>query len=201
MDIMYSLPYPEACRITQTKPDKIRMIHHGGSSPSRRLECMIKTMDSVDERFHLDLMLIKSNARYYKKLKKLTEKRNNVRLIPPVQFREIVKTLNRYDIGFYLCPPTSFNTKYMMPNKLFEFVQARLALAIGPSTDMSSFVRENLLGIVSENFSPKSMAKALNALSISEIDQFKKNADKAAYLFNSDVNEKKILEIINQILR
>ncbi len=162
---------------------------------------MIETMDYLDDRFHLDLMLMKTNPRYYNKLKKLTKKRSNVRIIPSIPFKNIIEHLNKYDIGFFLCPPTTFNLKHTMPNKLFEFVQARLAIAIGPSPDMNKFARENQVGIVSDDFSPKSMANALNALSISEVDQFKKNADKAAYLFNSDVNEKKILEIINQILR
>ncbi|MFM7488204.1 MAG: hypothetical protein ACKO13_14935, partial [Cytophagales bacterium] len=38
--------------------EKIRMIHHGGSTPSRKLELMIEMMKHLDERFTLDLMLI-----------------------------------------------------------------------------------------------------------------------------------------------
>ena len=37
-------------------PGRIRIIHHGAASPSRRIELMIDMMDHLDHRFHLDLM-------------------------------------------------------------------------------------------------------------------------------------------------
>ena len=40
------------------------MVHHGGASPSRRLETMIEAMDQLDDRFRLDFMLLPSVPKY-----------------------------------------------------------------------------------------------------------------------------------------
>ena len=42
----------------------------------------------------------------------------------------IAQEINQYDIGVYLLRDGNLNNKYAMPNKLYEFVQARLADAV-----------------------------------------------------------------------
>jgi hypothetical protein len=58
----------------------------------------------------------------------------------------------------------TFNLKYILPNKFFEFIQARLAVAIGPSVEMKRLVKEWDCGIVAANFEAKSMAAEINRL-------------------------------------
>ena len=57
--------------------------------------------------------------------------RDNINLVDAVPMENIVTTLNNYDIGLYILEPTKFNTKNAIPNKLYDFVQAKLAIAIG----------------------------------------------------------------------
>jgi hypothetical protein len=58
------------------------------------------------------------------------------------RFEEIVPLSNAYDIGLYLLPPSSFNNLHALPSKFFEFLQALLAIAIGPFQEMARIVRE-----------------------------------------------------------
>ena len=37
----------------------------------------------------------------------------------------IVRTINQFDLGVYLLPPVNFNSAHALPNKFFEFIQAR----------------------------------------------------------------------------
>ena len=57
-----------------TNPAQIRMIHHGNANSSRKIENMINMMDYLDDRFELDLLLVKPpwSKRYMKMIKKLT---------------------------------------------------------------------------------------------------------------------------------
>ena len=87
-----------------------------------------------------------------------------------------------------------------MPNKLFEFVQARLGVAIGPSPDMKNFVEQQGVGIVAEEFTPRSMASALNKLSTSDIIEFKQKSNKVSREFNASANKKKALDLIEKVL-
>jgi glycosyltransferase involved in cell wall biosynthesis len=179
-------------------PEKIRIIHHGGVNPSRKIEKMIEMMDFVDTRFTLDLMLVQpeGSSTYFSELKKMVENRTNVRFVDPVPMGEIVRRINHYDIGFYILEPNSFNHLHALPNKLFEFIQARLAIAIGPSPEMSKIVTEYDLGIISDDFAPESMAKRLNNLTADQIIYYKIQSHKAANALSSEANMEKLERMI-----
>src|SRR5699024_12205372 len=98
----------------------------------------------------------------------------------PVAADEVVPTLNSYDVGVYSLPPISFNFRWALPNKFFDFVQARLALLIGPSPEMAALVREHDLGVVAEDFTPAAFAAAVDALTAEQVAAAKEAADAAA---------------------
>jgi hypothetical protein len=199
-ELLMSLPHPHSLIPSTQKLGSIRMIHHGNANPSRKTELMIEMMDYVDERFTLDLMLVVTDVTYWNKIVAMAEARKNVRVIPPVPMQDIVETINHYDVGLYLAPPGNFNIKFMLPNKLFEFIQARLAVAIGPSIEMRKIVEQYQCGIVSQEFSPQSLAKELNQLTVEKLDFFKQNAHQAALKLNADINGKRIIEVVDDLL-
>jgi len=186
-----------------TDPERIRIIHHGLAGEERRIEAMIETMDSVDRRFSLDLMLVKAEGgdAYYKHLQKMAADRPNVTLRDPVPMHRIVETIAEYDIGLFLLSPSNFNYYHALPNKLFEFVQARLAIAVGPSPEMARIVRDHDLGIVAPDFEPATMADNLNALTAEQIDHHKGQSHRHAHALSADGNMQKLNEIIASIGR
>jgi len=60
--------------------DALRMIHHGTAVPSRGIETMIEVMRHVDERFHLDLMLVRLSLPYLEKLSVRARKVPQIRI-------------------------------------------------------------------------------------------------------------------------
>ncbi len=144
-------------------------------------------------------MLMPSNDAYFHQIVSMTKSRRNVRIIPPVMMNEIVPFINRYDIGLFLVPPTNFNLKYTLPNKFFEFIQARLAIAVGPSIEMKSLVRKYECGVVSCDFDPRSLAEELNKLTAEEIMKYKENSHKAAGELNADTNKKRMMRMVDEL--
>jgi len=199
-EMIMSLPYPYLLEISQTEQENIRIIYHGAVNASRNTELMIMMMDYVDERYSLDLMIVPtSDMRYWRKLEAMVSTRKNIRIIPPVPMQEIVPFINQYDIGLFLCPPTNFNLEYVLPNKLFEFIQARLAVAIGPNVEMKKIVEQYECGIVTNDFDPLTMAMTLNQLTKTQILNYKKRSHQAALELNADKNKEKIYKILKQI--
>ncbi|GAB4255698.1 MAG: glycosyltransferase family 4 protein [Methylomicrobium sp.] len=158
----------------------IRMIHHGAAIPSRHLENMIQMMDYLDDRFHLDFMLVASNSSYLNKLKKLATHNSRIRFIDPVAMQAIPETCNRYDLGVFLLPPVNFNYAHALPNKIFEFIQARLGVVIGPSLEMQKIVNKYDCGVVAADFNPQSLAESLTHLTAERIRYFKQQSHIAA---------------------
>lgn len=176
--------------------DKIKIMHHGLALPQRKIENMIEMMDFVDERFELDLMLVFRKEEYKKELEQLIGTKKNVRLIPPVSTDEIVPFISQYDMGIYLLEPNNFNNKHALPNKFFEFIQGRLAIAIGPSPEMAKIVTDFDLGLVSKDFEAKNLAETVNSFTPEKIIYYKQKSDLAAKELNANISFKKLHSII-----
>ncbi len=174
-----SVPYYTELAVRSTNPDAIRMVYHGLAHKDRQLELLIDVFSLLDARFHLDLILV-GKQEYQNELKFKAKLHNRISFSEPVPLSQIVKTISKYDIGFFYYEPLNFNLKHALPNKFFECIQARLMLAIGPSPDMASLVNKYKCGIVSEEFTVASMASALNRLTAASIDYYKRQSDLAA---------------------
>ncbi|MFN3998515.1 hypothetical protein [Algoriphagus sp.] len=178
--------------------DKIQIIHHGIANRSRKIEKMIHLMDYLDERFELKLMLIPSDPAYYQELKELA-KGKRIEFLPPVPTQEISSFINRFDIGLFILEPVNFNYANALPNKFFEFIQARLAIAIGPSPEMSKIVLEEKNGIVGSSFEEKELGEALNAISIEEIQKKKEISHQIAWKYSNHQNEKVMENLLRDL--
>jgi len=179
---------------------KIKVVHHGIGSPIRKIELMIEAVISLADTHELYLMLVNGNEQYIKNLQLKYQAFKNINFIDPVPMLDIVHHISRFDIGIFILEPEIFNYKFALPNKFFEFIQARLAIAIGPSPEMSRIVHQYDLGVVATDFTSASMTVALASLSLKQINQFKRNADSAARDFNAEVNCNIMIDLVETAL-
>lgn len=178
----------------------VRMIHHGAAIPSRHLEVMIEMMQFLDPRFRLDFMLVPSDPDYLKQLRSRAAIDSRIRFVEPVPMLDIPRFINTYDIGVFLLPPVNFNYAHALPNKFFEFVQARLAVAIGPSPEMARLVEQYAFGVVADDFTPRCMAERLNRLTAQEIAGLKMASDIAARDLCFDRSSEVLLSEVHRLL-
>jgi hypothetical protein len=177
--LLRSAPGYRDMPIRQTSNPTIRLVHHGPASPNRGIANMIDVVKQLDSRFTLDLYLV-GNEPHIRKLRHHAADCSRVQFRAPVAFEDIIPTLNHYDVGFFYVEPTTFNLLNCLPNKFFEYVQARLAIAIGPSPDMAALVRQYGLGVVAPEFSVPAMVDTLKSFTADEINKAKIASDVAA---------------------
>lgn len=198
-----SIVIPNASIYYNLKPSQnkgiIKAIHHGGCIPSRKIEVMIEVAKILGKDFHLDLMLTLNEGNYFDEIKKLVDEVDNVKIIEPVPFDQIVPFSSQYDIGLFLLPPTNYNYSVALPNKLFEFIQARLCVAIGPSPEMSNIVKKYNLGVVSNDFTAESMVEIIGSLTRSQIQEYKMKSDEAASKLSAENFNKLFVDSINEL--
>ena len=176
-----SIYYPAIRPVFHDEKEKlIKIIHHGGAIRERKIEYMIEAVQKLGNSFRLDLMLVPGSQDYINELKIMAQKAGNVNLIPSVSFYDIVPSLNKYDIGLYNIPGNGFNQLNSLPNKLFEFIQARLCIVISNSPEMKKIVEQYDLGFVSEGCSAEELYNCLKNISIQQINNCKRNANDAA---------------------
>lgn len=159
----------------------LRLVHSGGSQPSRRIENMMRGVAASTTGCTLDLYLVGGGTEYYRNLEALADDLGDrIRILPPVRPEALVETLNAYDVGVHVLPPTNTNNALALPNKFFDYVQARLAMIIGPTQAMADLLAQYDLGIVTDDFDPASLTRAIERLDDQRVSSFKSSAGDAA---------------------
>lgn len=180
----------------------VRLVHHGIINKSRKVEVMIDVMKHLGDGYVLDFILMlpeyasPSTVEYFESFKQEVSQLPNVNLLPSLPNEQIVPAINAYDIGIFLLEPVNFNYTNALPNKLFDFIQARLAIAIGPSPEMQKIVEKHQLGVVSPTFEAADLADSIKALSADDIMQAKRNAHKAARGLSEEENKRTFEKLI-----
>lgn len=185
----------------------IRLVHHGIYTLSRQPHLMLEMMNVLGNKFTLDLIYLipphasSSTRDSFALLKKKAEATSNIRVLPALRSSEIIPYLHaHYDMGIILVPPVNFNYQNGLPNKLFDCIQARIAMCVGPLHEIAHVVNTYEIGIVSKGFTPAEMAHELQHLTLDRLNQFKHNTTKAAEEMNAENNRKILLAEIARIL-
>jgi hypothetical protein len=184
----------------------IKLVHHCIINFSRRPDIMIDLFQTLDNRFTLDLIYMlpenaaKKTKAYFEEFKIKALQTGRIRILPALKSNEIVSFLHtHYDMGIILVPPVNFNYENGLPNKLFDCIQARLAMAVGPLREIAHITTHYNIGIVSKDFTAQGMAEELNKLTMTSINLFKENAHGAAEKMNSDKNKELFLQTLKKI--
>lgn len=181
---------------------RIRLVHSGGAVPGRSIETMIEATKRLDERFTLDLYLVKARGSdsYWDSLVALASKSDRVHVHDPVAPAELPSVLNAYDVGVFVLPPRTTNHKLMLPNKFFDFVQARLALVFSPAVETDVLLREHDLGRLTAGFDVDDLVAVLRDLTEEDVARYKENAHHAAEILNSREDERVQEQIVTELL-
>ncbi len=197
--VVYNAPRPGDFRAPahMMTPARIRLIHHGYAQRGRGIDQMIRAVALSDARFTLDLMLMDDDTAHVQELRRLAAEIAPGRIFfrEPVPPLEIVRTVAEYDIGLCVIQPTTYNALMMLPNKMFEYIQAGLAVCVGPSPAMVEVVRRFNVGAVAPSFEPRAVAATLDGLTIDEIQAMRSAAIHAARRLNADVEMQKIVDL------
>lgn len=158
----------------------IRLVHSGVPAVQRRLELMIDAMRLTAAEVTLDFYLLEDGSHYLSELKERAAGLATVRFNPPVASGKLVDALNQYDVGLSIFAPTTFNLAWCLPNKFFDYVQARLGVIIGPSPEMQRIVKQRGIGSVLKDFTAESLAEVLEGLRPEVVHEWKRASDRHA---------------------
>ncbi|MGV9195203.1 glycosyltransferase [Microbacterium sp. MC2] len=177
-----------------------RLVHSGIAASRRKLEWMIDGVAQATNGATLDMYLVQSDEKYFAELEqRAAGTGGRVRVLPPVPYSELMSTVARYDVGISVLGTGTFNLMWSLPNKLFDFIQGRLATIVGPSPEMARFVQETGHGVVTEDFTPASIAATIDALTKEQIDAYKRIADANARRLSAEVENEGWLRALRGI--
>ena len=178
----------------------LRLVHSGSAAPARKLEVMIEAVRETSANVTLDLYLIEGNSEYLRRLKELAGDSDRIRFRDSVPYSELVRTLSEYDLGLSILPPVNFNHLWALPNKFFDYIQARLGVIIGPSPEMARIVGEYEIGAVTEDFSARSLSRLLETITPDQVMDWKAASHRHARELSGEEQVKVWGSIVKRLL-
>lgn len=186
------------------RPPKEHLIvhHHGALVPDRGLELLIRSVSFWQPRFNLRLRGPIA-ADYESALRALIERcgvGNRVTIAPPLPMESLIADAWEADIGIHLLPDFGTQNRFALPNKLFEFLMAGLAVVTSDLPEMRRIVDTYGVGLVVPNTTAESVAGMINMLDTDRIVAFKRAALDAARSLCWEAEEERFLSICGAVV-
>lgn len=166
--------------------EPMRIVHSGAALRNRGIDEIIAAVEASRAPVTLDLYLMPNDEGYLDSIRQTVAGSKRVALHDPVPYARLAATLSDYDLGIHVIPPVSFNNRWALPNKFFDYVQSRLGVIIGPSPEMESTLTKHSLGVVTTGFGADDITAALDALTPEHVADFKQNAHRAAEALSAE---------------
>ena len=179
--------------------EHIDLVHHGVAAHGRCIHVLFELLDKLDTRFTLHTYLV-GKGEYYEKIRDIAISHPRVVWHEPIPLTAISRELNQYDIGITLLPSCNANHELTIGNKIFEFIQARLAVAAWPTKGIKSIVDKYNTGFCSEKDDVATMATRLNSLTVDELALYKSNSHTAAKELTAEKSMEVIVDMVRELV-
>lgn len=149
--------------ILQRRNSPQKILYHGAYFAYRGLEEVIEASPKVDNA----IFLFRGFGGLEKTLRQLVEKKGldqKVKFLDPVPMLDLVPKASECDIGLNPFISYCLNTEYCLPNKLFEYMMAGLAIGNADLIELRQITATVDNGITFDSRDPDQIASGLNLL-------------------------------------
>lgn len=200
--ILYNAPDENDLTPTPVDESAIRLLHHGMGTKGRGIETTIRAIRRLDDRFTLDLILFPTPLFKIKIefLSRLLGVRKRINILPGVPLADLIPIVNKYDLSVIVLSGVIPGHLNSLPNKLFESIQAKVAIITGPNPSMARLVQENEIGLVMNSWSVDDLVLTLGQVSKGTIEVFKSNTISASQTLSSQKSKELFVKLTHQLL-
>ena len=141
----------------------LRIIYQASTGPTRFPEDILAALETTAD-VRATLRIAGVNRVDLQSEIDARDLRERVVLADPVPPSELVESLTGFDVGLVIDRPIARNAAYALPNKLFEYLMAGLAVAVPALPAMGRLVEEREFGLTFEAGNPASLGRTLRRL-------------------------------------
>lgn len=182
--------------------ERLELLYHGLLARGRGIETLILAIAQLRRPARL-VLRGNGSPRYISNLRRLAAIHAAPETIvfePAVPLESVVEAAARSDIGLFTPPLATSQYRYMLPNKLFEYLMAGLMVVFSDAEDVADIVHRHGSGKVLSEVTPSRLAAAIDALSLEQIGQCKRNAHESARSLCWDTEQAKLAKLYAEVM-
>ncbi|WP_243372116.1 glycosyltransferase [Microvirga solisilvae] len=201
--VIRSIPNRYALPVASETRWPLRLLFHGQILPGRGLENLI---DSIPLWRSAHRLIIRGdgNPAYLEELRQRAANvstNDQVIFEPAVAPEEVIPSAARTaDVGVFFTPLQTVQHQFTLPNKLFEYIGAGLAIAVSPGSDLKRIVLEHGIGVVSGDVGPEAIGATINELTPEAVDGFRLRAREASQILCWEQERERLRSCIEALL-
>lgn len=199
--VLRSTPLYEA-HAYRTPGEEIVVHYHGLVSPMRGLEVLVESVKQWRPEFRLDIRGMAAPD-YEAELRAWIERQGvgeRVRILPRVDFRDMIKTATSADIGIFVQETPSRHKILTLPNKIFEYIMAGLAICVLDLPEMGRIVRDHGVGRTVATLDPDAVAEVINGFTREDLARYKARSLEVAKTLCWEVEGKPFVELCRRLV-
>lgn len=134
-------------------------------------------------------------AKNYCKLHGLDDR---IRFIPRLPYHEMMSYTQLADVGLAYDTHPCMNFQLALPNKIFDYFQAGVAVLCGPQPEIQQLVEKYCCGRIMQQVTPDQITQNLQYFQENpmELESLKKNSLTASHSENWDLEEQKLIRLL-----
>jgi glycosyltransferase involved in cell wall biosynthesis len=173
------------------------LLYQGSIQENRGIEPAIDAVTLLD-----DVVLVVIGYGYHRPtLEAEVRKRNlteRVKFFGPIPNDELLEWTAAADIGLCNIVNSSLSYYTSLPNKLFEYIIAGIAVIGSDSPEIGRIVAEEGVGEVADPIDPQDLARATKTI-LSDLDRYRAATKAAALKYNWAIEEQKLLDVYGRL--
>ena len=177
------------------------ILYHGGYYSDRGLEQLIESARYLQSGT-IVLRGYGSLECHLRALVKDLRVEKRVVFASPVPVEDLVRAASVADVGVIPYIPFCLNNRFCLPNKLFEYMMAGLAVVGSNLPELRSIILDQQIGDVFDPQDPRDIARAINAVlrDAPQLNEMKRKARQAALeQYNWEIEGKTLLNIYEMV--
>ena len=172
--------------------ENVVFLYQGIMCPGRGIEGLVAALDNLPEQAVLVLL---GHGVDFDKWYELSLTSPRLFVHGSVPFERILEITSSADCGVSFMEDTCLSHRFALPNKLFEFIQARIAVIVSPTVDQARLVTDAGVGLVCNSFDVTDIRLACEKFLTGMSGDIEANLEKAARIYSWQNQEKSLLKI------